>query len=83
MDNEPPDGANGEKHDGGPHVTFSKAVEMLSDVHDKVNGQNMKTPAAVEIKTEVYDEIIEVYNGNYQNSAKRVQRNCCSKSSGD
>lgn len=56
MDNEPPDGANGEN--GDPDLnTFSEAIGLLCDAHDKLDSQNIKTPAAVQIKTEVLGKI--------------------------
>jgi hypothetical protein len=63
MDNAPPGGENGElgeNNDGQHDATFSKAIKMLDDAYAKLHTQNVKTPAAVKIKTEVCKEISEV-----------------------
>jgi hypothetical protein len=58
MDNEPPDGANGEKQAGGDAATFSNVINFLFDVEQKLRTQNIKTAAAVKIRDEVSKEII-------------------------
>jgi hypothetical protein len=58
MDNEPPDGANGEKQAGGDAATFSNVIDFLFEVDKEFRTQNIKTPAAVKIRDEVRNEII-------------------------
>src|SRR5579862_6104522 len=57
MANATPDGEDGEKHDDGPPATFTNLMDVLQGAMNKLNKQNIKTPAAVQIKTEVCKEI--------------------------
>lgn len=60
MDNVPPDSEHGENQDVEEHVTFSKAIKMVTQMLGKLAGQNVKTPAAVKIRNEVLEEMGEV-----------------------
>jgi hypothetical protein len=57
MANATPEGEDGEKHDDGPPATFTNLMDVLQGAMNKLNKQNIKTPAAVQIKTEVCKEI--------------------------
>ena len=57
MANATPDGEDGEKHDDGPPATFNNLMDVLQNAINKLKKQNIKTPAAVQIKTEVCKEI--------------------------
>jgi hypothetical protein len=60
MDNESTDGENGENGENGNGANlaaFSKAISMLIDAQEKLNSQNIKTPAAVKVKMEVIGDI--------------------------
>jgi hypothetical protein len=59
MDNAPPDGENDENGGGYNLATFSKAISVLCDASDKLNNQNIKTPAAIKVKTEVLKDLNE------------------------
>ena len=62
MDNATPDGENGEnggKDKAKRNATFSGLIELLHNTSMKIHGQNIKTPAAVKVKTEVYCDLIE------------------------
>jgi len=51
------DGEDGEKYDDGPPATFTNLMDMLQGAMNKLNKQNIKTPATIQIKTEVCKEI--------------------------
>jgi hypothetical protein len=53
----PPANENGEKHDNGPPATFTSLLDVLQGAYSKLNSQNIKTPAAIQIKTDVSNEI--------------------------
>ena len=61
MDNASPDDENGEASPNGP-PSISKVINMLSGAYNKLNGQIIKAAAAVNIKTEVCDEVREAIN---------------------
>jgi hypothetical protein len=79
MDKSPPDGAdgeNGENENGGNElIKFRGVIDILCNARDKLSTQNVKTPAATKIKTEVLDEMsdaieeIRMLRNIYTNSA--------------
>jgi hypothetical protein len=60
MDNESSDGENGENGGAADLATFSKAISMLCDAQEKLISQNIKTPAAVKVKTDVISDIASI-----------------------
>jgi hypothetical protein len=61
MDNAPPECENSKASPSGP-PSISKVINMLNGAYNKLNGQIIKTAAAVNIKTEVCDEVREAIN---------------------
>ena len=57
MANATPDGEDGETYNDGPPTTFTSLMDVLQGAVNKLRSQNIKTPAAVQIKTEVCKEI--------------------------
>ena len=50
-------GENSENGDVERNATFSQAIEMLNNAHDKLWDQNVKPAASVKIKEKVFHEI--------------------------
>jgi hypothetical protein len=61
MDNASPDDENGKASPNGP-PSISKVINMLSGAYNKLNGQIIKATAAVNIKTEVCNEVRDAIN---------------------
>jgi Zinc knuckle len=50
-------GENGERRSSGLPATFTNVIKILSDAYEELYAQNIKTPAAIQIKTKVCKEI--------------------------
>jgi uncharacterized phage protein gp47/JayE len=59
MDNAAPDGENGENGEAARPPSISRVINIISGAYNKLNGQNVKAAAVVNIRTEVCDEVRE------------------------